>query len=255
MSWEEHLESAHIILFCENVIELIYFSFRARFMQFATPQHLQRFLERCKQLMQSTVEEAKLRQRGEVLSLEAYIPLRRLNVGVYVCFAFTEAVLGVNLSDEVYNDPVFSRLYDTATDLVWWANVSPFLPKTRKQLTTGQDLYSYNMEQAKGHQGNNVITVLLQSKGMVIQTAADYAGTQFDQQVRAFVADKVTLPSWGPTIDADVAKCVHGLEHWVVGNLQFSGETDRYLSPKEKITRVVTLRKPDVEVADEASSK
>lgn len=112
---------------CRRLLRSL-FSFRERFMKFATPRHLQRFLERCKQLMLGAAEEAKLRQRGEVLSLDAYIPLRRVNVGVYVCFAFTEAVLGVDLPEEVYNDPVFNRLYDTATDLVWWANVSPPSP-------------------------------------------------------------------------------------------------------------------------------
>lgn len=111
------------------------------------------------------------------------------------------------------------------------------------------------MEQAKGHHGNNVVTVLLQSGEMDIQAAADYAGAQFKRQVQEFTTDKGNIPSWGTAVDSDVSRCIQGLEHWFVGNIQFSGETDRYLSPNEKLTLVVTLRKPDVEAVEDHLGK
>ena len=35
------------------------------------------------------------------------------------------------------------------------------------------------MEQAKGHTGNNVITVLRKAKGIDLQAASDYVGEHF----------------------------------------------------------------------------
>ncbi|EEB89001.1 hypothetical protein MPER_12957 [Moniliophthora perniciosa FA553] len=38
------------------------------------------------------------------------------------------------------------------------------------------DLYSYNMEQSKGHSGANIMTVLMKAKQCGIQEASDYVG-------------------------------------------------------------------------------
>lgn len=80
---------------------------------------------------------------------------------------------------------------------------------------------------------------------MDLQAAADYIGVQFHREVENFIADKALLPSWGPEVDANVAACVEALENWTTGLLEFTCESERYLTPQERVTRVVTLREPE----------
>jgi hypothetical protein len=68
--------------------------------------------------------EATLRERGEVLDLASFILLRRENSAVRLCFGLFEYVLGIDLPDSVFEDPIFMSLYWAATDMVCWSNVS-----------------------------------------------------------------------------------------------------------------------------------
>lgn len=103
------------------------------------------------------------------------------------------------------------------------------------------------MEQAKGHSGNNILTVLMQAKNIDLQTASDLVGDHFAELMRCFLEGKRALPSWGLATDTAVAAYVKALEHWVKGNLVWSFETQRYFGPKHeeiKKTLLVVLRAP-----------
>lgn len=100
------------------------------------------------------------------------------------------------------------------------------------------------MEQAKGHSGNNIVTVLQKAKGIDLQTASDNVGVYFKKLMDRFIADKKRLPTWSPEIDFAVARYILAMEHWVIGNLEWSFETQRYFGPavaEIKHTLVVTL--------------
>ncbi len=56
-------------------------------------------------------KEAELRERGEVLNIHDYVALRREMGAVRPCFDLAEYGLGINLSKEVYDDPVFQSGY------------------------------------------------------------------------------------------------------------------------------------------------
>ena len=75
------------------------------------------------------------------------------------------------------------------------------------------------MEQAKGHTGNNIVTVLMREKNIGLQAASDFIGEHFKQLMSRFVETKQRLPSFGANVDAAVAKYVAAMEYWVVGNL------------------------------------
>ena len=83
-----------------------------------------RFLEHCDAYIGCVVQEAELRDRGEVLELEEYVHLRRENSAVRVCFGMISYALGIDLPDEVFSDPTFQTIYFSAVDMVCWANVS-----------------------------------------------------------------------------------------------------------------------------------
>jgi hypothetical protein len=79
---------------------------------------------------------------------------------------------------------------------------------------------------------------------MDLQAAMDEAGVRFIQAREQFLADKVRMPSWGPDIDPHVSSYVESLAQWVVGNLDYSFDTERYFGADRaevKRTRVVTL--------------
>ena len=117
-----------------------------------------------------------------------------------------------------------------------------------------QDVYSYNMEQARGIGGNNIVTVLMKAKRVNLQMACDMVGTRFQELMDQFIEGKKHLPSWGVTVDAAVAAYVRAMEHWVVGNLDWSFETQRYFGPQHaevKRTRLIMLRPQEVKDSED----
>ena len=114
------------------------------------------------------------------------------------------------------------------------------------------------MEQAMGHTTNNIITVLMHHKQLDLQGAADAVGVHFKSLIDTFHAQKAALPSWGEKIDAEVAQYIMAMETWVIGNLNWSFETQRYFGHARheiRRTRIVHLyprRVPEPESDDEA---
>ncbi|KAI0077886.1 terpenoid synthase [Panus rudis PR-1116 ss-1] len=211
--------------------------FRTRFLKYAGPGCHKRFLKHCEDYVEAVAREAEYRERGEVLDLSSFEALRRENSAIRVCFGLFEFALGVDLPDEVFENPQFMNLYWAAADMVCWAN----------------DVYSYNMEQAKGHSGNNIVTVLMKAKNVDLQTASDLVGIKFNELMQTFISGKQGLPSWGPSTDNAVQAYIRAMEHWVVGNLDWSFETQRYFGAvhrEVKRTRVVVLRPCDTEESD-----
>jgi len=98
--------------------------FRERFMRLAGPKNSRRFVDLCQSYTECVAREAELRERGIVLGLESFIPLRRNNSAVLLCFALAEYILGIDLDDDVYEDDTFAEAYWAACDHVCWANVS-----------------------------------------------------------------------------------------------------------------------------------
>ena len=108
-----------------------------------------------------------------------------------------------------------------------------------------KDVYSYNMEQAKGHSGNNIVTVLMREKNIDLQAASDLVGEHFRTLMNRFMETKARLPSFGSGTDSAVAQYVAAMEHWVIGNLEWSYERQRDFGPEHRQvreTRVIVLR-------------
>jgi hypothetical protein len=100
------------------------------------------------------------------------------------------------------------------------------------------------MEQAKGHMGNNIVTVLMKDRACDLQTASDLIGAHYAELMACYLADRKRLPSFGPHIDADVRLYMRAMENWPIGNLEWSFETNRYFGPLHdeiRRTRLVVL--------------
>ncbi|KAI0304158.1 terpenoid synthase [Russula brevipes] len=192
---------------------------RARFVSTIQPKTFQRFLEHCDAYIDCVVQEAGLRDRGEVLELEDYVQLRRENSAVRVCFGVISYILA-SISQTKSLRTQISRKY-TSAPWTWFA---------------GQmlDLYSYNMEVNSGLEGNNFITVRVR-----------FRRRHYKQLMDEFLAAKAALRSFGPEVDADVKRYIEACQHWPAGNLAWSFETPRYFGAhRDQIlrTRIVPLK-------------
>jgi Delta6-protoilludene synthase len=114
-------------------------------------------------------------------------------------------------------------------------------------------MYSFNIEQASGHGGHNIVTVVMNEKGLDLDGALTWLGEYHGEVLSKFQAQSRTLPSWGPAIDADVQTFVERLGYWIRGIDCWSLETERYFGtkgPEIQKHRLVTLlpkaKKPDV---------
>ena len=107
------------------------------------------------------------------------------------------------------------------------------------------------MEQAKGHPGNNILTVLMKAHNVGLQAAADMAGEHFSQFVQQFNDDKVTLFKTKPDIAEQLKGPIYAMECMISGNLYWSVQCKRYFGehPEEVMsTRVVNITPSRVEV-------
>lgn len=73
------------------------------------PYSANRFYEHCKRYIECVTKEAELRERREVLPLDAYTDLRRENSAIRLCFGLFEYALGIDLPDDVFSNEVFKR--------------------------------------------------------------------------------------------------------------------------------------------------
>lgn len=105
--------------------------FRARLLTSMGPQSFCRFLKVNENYIDCVAREAEYRERGELLDMESFKPLRRENSAVRCTFGLIEFTLGIDLPDVVFEDATFMKTYWAALDMVWLANVSRwslFLP-------------------------------------------------------------------------------------------------------------------------------
>jgi Terpene synthase family 2, C-terminal metal binding len=215
---------AFVILRSPLISRPPYLRFRERFVRLAGPNNIRRFAELCDSYTDCVAKEAELRERGEVLGLEDFIALRRQNSAVLLCYSLVEYILGIDLPDSVFDDPGFSKAYWAACDFVCWANVSARSPPDSRApdfftdpcFIPGQDVYSYDMEQAKGHTGNNVVTVLMKEKGLGLQEAAEFVGQRCELQMSEYLEG---LNELSPDLPPAAISYIKALGHWMVGNL------------------------------------
>ncbi|KAG6328768.1 hypothetical protein ID866_10321, partial [Astraeus odoratus] len=143
----------------ENRFALMVQSFFGRFRETGKPGCTKRFIDGVDFYFSGSEKETEYRAKGSTADLESYIEYRR---GTGVCppiFAMIEYSADIDLPEEVISHPVIKAMEDAANDATSWGN----------------DIYSFNVEQARGDM-NNIVVVLMHAKGLDLQSALDYAG-------------------------------------------------------------------------------
>ncbi|KAF8350406.1 terpenoid synthase [Amanita rubescens] len=183
-----------------------------RCIRHAGPGVQKRFIETTQEFHESLSIQAKTRAANAVPDLESYIDCRRDTSACKPCWALIEYIHDIDLPDYVAEHPIIEAMGQAANDMVSWSN----------------DIYSYNIEQARGDGYQNLVHVLIHYHGHTLQSAIDYAGDMWKQTLEKFMEDEKRLPSWGPEVDDMVQKYLSGLRDWCVGSLYWSFRTHRY---------------------------
>ncbi|KAF7330915.1 Terpene cyclase [Mycena venus] len=145
-------------------------------------------------------------------NVEGYMDLRRNNLGAKP--AFELLAMDLDIPQVVYDNNALATLRQCAVDMICLAN----------------DLYSFNVEQAKGDD-HNIITLMIIQEGMTVQGAVDRVSTIHDRLAAQFLAVFHSLPSFGsPAVDNMVRRYVDGLGNWVRANECWSFESWRYFA-------------------------
>ncbi|KAK0660786.1 terpene cyclase [Cercophora samala] len=166
---------------------------------------IKRFIKTMQQFCDSLVQEADDRSRGHIRDVEAYFEVRRHTIGLYPCFAIIQH--GMELPDEVYEHDVVRKLEIMAADMIILDN----------------DLVSYNVEQARGEEGHNLVRVAMHQFGFGLQESIDWVGKHHAGVLDAFLMLYGTIPVAFPG-ETDLHQYAWGVGNWVRANWQWSWE-------------------------------
>lgn len=126
-----------------------------------------------------------------------------------------------------------------------------------RQLTK-QDVYSYNIERARGHALHNILTAIMYEKNMPVQEAAAWYNDWHNEMLAEFMTlrdeiDDLVRTQYGDSIAAQVRFYVDGLGRWIRGSDDWHFEGERHfgsLGPEIQKTReVLMLSRVDASVA------
>ncbi|KAI9442056.1 terpenoid synthase [Lactarius psammicola] len=195
--------------------------FWLRAIKVASERTQRRFLKSFAAYVYAVIDEASDRKCGRVRGIRDYLELRRLTVAVYPSFFSVE--LGLDIPDEIMTHPAMETLLGLVADSTVLTN----------------DLYSYNIEQAAGHGGHNLLTAVMSEKGVDLDGALDWL-TEYNGEILSRFREQFQ--------DAPVR-----LAYWIRGHDCWSFESERYFGtkgPEIQKHRLVTLlpksRRPEV---------
>lgn len=178
-----------------------------------TPIVQRRFIDTFQAFLDGVVEEGKDRPTHHCRTVESYFEVRRKTVGAKP--AFIPIQMDLDIPEHIMRHPVIERLTYLAVDMTF----------------VGNDLFSYNQEQARGDV-HNLIMVAMHEFNTDVQTAINWIGNHHESLVHQFLNEWHNIPivSLGLPENAgkDVQAYCERLAYWIRGNGCWSFESERY---------------------------
>ncbi|TFK47565.1 terpenoid synthase [Heliocybe sulcata] len=143
-------------------------------------------------------------------TVEGYMSVRRGTIGAKPAFLFLEG--DEDIPEWVLGHPLLEKLEACVMDMLIMSN----------------DIYSYNVEQARGDDGHNIVSVVMVEQGFNLHEAMRWVESQYLDVVKQFLKAKERLPSWGASVDAQVSAYIYGLANWARAGDQWCFESERY---------------------------
>ncbi|KAH8981015.1 terpenoid synthase [Lactarius akahatsu] len=190
-------------------------------------QSLKRLIKASSACAQAVIQKAADLRHKRIRSVEEYFELRRDTIGARPAFALIE--LDMNLPQEAVHHPVIEEMSMLAVDMIILDN----------------DIASYNVEQARGDDGHNIVTIIMHQHKTDIQGAMNWVDDRHKELEAKFMdLYENKIPKFGEPVDTELARYVDGIGNWVRANDQWNFETERYFgkeAPEVGSTRWVTL--------------
>ncbi|GJJ08044.1 hypothetical protein Clacol_002251 [Clathrus columnatus] len=168
-----------------------------------------RFINEFQAYLNAVVDEATDRESRYIRNIEDYFKIRRNTIGAKPSFAICEMYM--NIPEEVMRHPVIKKLRELAIDMI----------------IIGNDLCSYNVEQARGDDTHNLVTIVMHELKLDIQGAINWIGELNDDLATEFLKEYYNLPTF-KGFEHDILAYCKGLGNWVRANDSWSFESERY---------------------------
>ncbi|KAG5350946.1 hypothetical protein C0989_008523 [Termitomyces sp. Mn162] len=211
----------------ESVIGEIARQFSKISMKCASEIARRRFIAKFDMYTAAVVQETIDRAENHIRSIDDYFLVRRHTIGAMPSFVLLHFEL--ELPEEVFEDPVIQRLENASADMISLCN----------------DICSYNIEQARGNDYHNIVTIAMHHEQLGLKEAMRWAGDYYLKLEKDFLADMKSVPSFGKTLDVEVRRYVDGLGNWVRANECWHFESPRYFGTSgleiQQSRRVVLL--------------
>nr|BBH51503.1 putative sesquiterpene synthase [Clitopilus sp.] len=192
--------------------------FWANAIKTATPSSQRRFVRNFQRYVDAVVQQAQDREAHCIRDVKSYFILRRQTIGAIPSLDLL--TLEMDLEDEVLDHPIIAKLLELCVDMI----------------LIGNDLYSYNVEQARGDDTHNFVRIVKDERKCNLNDALRWISDYHDRLADEFLNLMHNLPSFGSKlIDEQVKTYVDGLGNWVRANECWSFESERYFGKKGKL--------------------
>ncbi|KAG6889178.1 hypothetical protein C0995_003089 [Termitomyces sp. Mi166 len=162
-------------------------------LRYASAGARRRFVAAIEKFTASVTCQARDRALDYIRSIDEYFLVRRDTIGALPSFLVVEFRL--NLPDEVFEDP---------------------------------DICSYDVEQARGDHGHNLVTILMHHKNLGLNEAMEWIGDHASMLVHNFLNDLNQVPFLRAEIQGQVERYLDGMGNWVRANDCWCFESGRY---------------------------
>ncbi|KAG1732151.1 terpenoid synthase [Suillus lakei] len=126
--------------------------------------------------------------------------------------AFALLELGLDIPDEVISHPIIQDMEITSIDMIFLNN----------------DIVSYNLEQARGDEDHNIVTIVMHELGTDVNGAMLWVADCHTKLETKFLEAMAAIPKWGEPLDSQVREYCNGLGNWVRATCDWSFESERY---------------------------
>lgn len=181
-----------------------------------SPAWCDRFAANCARWLLAYLRETTFVDQW--LTVEDYIPLRRLTVGIHWCLDQSEWTAGFEVPAQVAALPAFQAMRHDTVDAVAFTN----------------DIQSELREKARHEAQNNLVLTLQHQHGCSLHEARRRAATMTEQAIASFVRRATELLDicqgmhLSPTELQAVEASIEGCRSWIAGNYYWGEHTGRY---------------------------
>lgn len=171
-----------------------------------------RFINAFEAYCDAAVQEAADQTVERIHNIQSYMEIRRGTIATRVLFSLLE--VGMDLPEDVWSRKEIETLRCTAIDLI----------------IIGNDIYSYNKEQAHG-ETHNLVVVAMNELKMNLDETVSWMSDLNNKLVREFLTTYNVLRR--SELYTQVGWYVEGLGNWVRGIDAFSFKSERYFGTRE----------------------